>query len=71
MRIICDYCSLPISGAVKREAGNFNLHPDCPAQGDKSAMHQSTAVSMLYQEFSIRALVGRNETATGDSSGMQ
>ena len=71
MRIICDYCSLPISGAVKREAGNFNVHPDCPAQEDKPAKHQSTAVSLPYQEFSIHGLVGRKETATGDSSGMQ
>jgi hypothetical protein len=70
MRIICDYCSLPIYGAVKRETGNFNVHPDCPAQGNKPAKHQSTAVSMLYQESSIHSLVSK-ETATGDLSGMQ
>ena len=35
MRIICDHCSLPISGSVKRVPGNFNLHPDCQTQLDK------------------------------------
>jgi hypothetical protein len=29
MRIFCDHCSLPISGTVKKIAGNINLHPEC------------------------------------------
>lgn len=44
MRIICDHCSRPISGTVKRVAGNFNLHPDCLAQLGKEAKDESTAV---------------------------
>jgi len=55
MRIICDHCSRPISGTVKRVAGNFNLHPDCQAQLSKEA-RQATAVSCLSQEFSIGTL---------------
>ena len=55
MRIICDHCSRPISGTVKRLAGNFNLHPDCVAQLGKET-RQVTAVSRLSQEFSIGTL---------------
>jgi hypothetical protein len=29
MRIVCDHCSLPISGKVKKTSGNINLHPEC------------------------------------------
>jgi hypothetical protein len=32
MRIICDHCSRPISGTVKRTAEKLNLHPDCLAE---------------------------------------
>ena len=32
MRIICDHCSRPITGTVKRIAGNLNFHPDCLAE---------------------------------------
>jgi len=32
MRIICDHCSRPISGTVKKLTGNFNFHPDCLAE---------------------------------------
>ncbi|MBA2702987.1 MAG: hypothetical protein H0U60_03945 [Blastocatellia bacterium] len=35
MRIICDHCDHPISGAVKLLAGNLNLHPDCLAELSK------------------------------------
>jgi hypothetical protein len=55
MRIICDHCSRPISGTVKRLAGNFNLHPDCLTQLGKET-RQATAVSWLSQEFSIGTL---------------
>ena len=37
MRIICDHCSRPISGTVKKLAGNFNFHPDCLAELVKEA----------------------------------
>jgi len=56
MRIICDNCSRPISGAVKRLAGNFNLHPDCQAQLGKDTRRQSPAVLCWGQEPSIGAL---------------
>jgi len=32
MRIICDHCSRPISGTVRKTAGKLNLHPDCLAE---------------------------------------
>ncbi len=57
MRIICDHCSRPISGTVKRLAGNFNLHPDCMAQLGTEAKHEATADSWQSQESSIGTLV--------------
>lgn len=65
MRIICDHCSRPISGIVKREAGNFNLHPDCLTQLGKQAKHESTAVSWRSQMSSVSALVDWKGTLTG------
>ncbi len=59
MRIICDNCSRPISGLVKRLAGNFNLHPDCLAQLGRETKHGSNAVPRPCQESSIGALVER------------
>ena len=56
MRIICDHCSRPISGTVKRLAGNFNLHPDCLVQLGKETRRQATAVEWCSQEFSIGTL---------------
>jgi hypothetical protein len=56
MRIICDHCSLPISGTVKRLAGNFNLHPDCLAYLGKETRRELTAVSGQSQEPSIGTL---------------
>ena len=57
MRIICDHCSRPISGTVKRLAGNFNLHPNCRlAQLGKETRPQATAVSWRSQESSIGTL---------------
>ncbi len=42
MRIICDHCNRPISGTVKKLAGNFNLHPDCLAYLGKETRRQPT-----------------------------
>jgi hypothetical protein len=36
MRIVCDHCSLPISGTVKKTTGNMNLHPECPTRPSKN-----------------------------------
>ncbi len=49
MRIICDHCSRPISGTVKRLAGNFNFHPDCMLNSVKK-QSMNTAVSWRSQE---------------------
>ena len=69
MRIICDHCSRPISGTVKREAGNFNLHPDCPAQLDNQAKHESTALSCLSHESLANALVPWKENQRAIQAG--
>ena len=42
MRIICDHCSLPIAGTVKRLAGNLNLHPQCLTEPRKEAKRESS-----------------------------
>lgn len=45
MRIVCDYCSYPISGAVKKIAGNINLHPEClpgPSQKEQGKVIDGT-----------------------------
>jgi hypothetical protein len=70
MRIICDHCSFPISGTVKRVAGNFNLHPDCLAQLSKEAKHDSTGVSCRNQEPSVGTLVEWKGTVPGVSREM-
>lgn len=61
MRIICDHCSLPISGTVKRLAGTFNLHPECLAQLGKDPKRESTADSWQSQESSIGILLEGEE----------
>ena len=49
MRVICDHCSLPIAGTVKRLAGNLNLHPQCLAEPQKEAKRESaTFRAALY-----------------------
>ena len=53
MRIICDHCSQPISGTVKRLAGNFNLHPDCLAQLGKGPKREAAVDSWQSQESSM------------------
>ncbi|MBA3355730.1 MAG: hypothetical protein H0U18_07285 [Pyrinomonadaceae bacterium] len=65
MRIICDHCSRPISGTIKSEPGNFNLHPDCLTQLGKQAKHESTAVSWRSQKSSVSALLDWQGTVTG------
>jgi hypothetical protein len=55
MRIICDHCSQPISGTVKRVAGNFNFHLVCAEVG-KEAKQESTVPSWR-QESSASALI--------------
>jgi hypothetical protein len=71
MRIICDHCSLPISGTVKRLAGNFNLHPDCLAQLGKDPKRESTADSSQSQESSIGTLLEWRGTSSGVSREMK
>jgi hypothetical protein len=71
MRIICDHCSRPISGTVKRLAGNFNLHPDCLTYLGKQTRHQSTAVSLRSQEASICTLEEWKRSAPGVSREME
>jgi hypothetical protein len=67
MRIICDHCSRPISGAVKRLAGNFNLHPDCLVLLGKDPKHESTAASWQSLEFSTGTLAEWREAVPGAS----
>jgi hypothetical protein len=62
MRIICDYCSRPISGTVKRMVGNFNIHPECLAQLVKQVNHEPTASSWRRQDRSLRDFVGYGNT---------
>ena len=50
MRIICDHCDNPISGTVRRLAGNLNLHPDCLVQLGKDRSDQSTELSYWSYE---------------------
>ncbi len=56
MRIICDHCDRPISGTVKRLAGNFNLHPDCMAELAKETKQKPNMVSFRVQKSSVSAL---------------
>lgn len=45
MRIICDQCGYPVSGTVKRTAGNLNLHPECLVQLGRETSHELTAAT--------------------------
>jgi hypothetical protein len=72
MRIICDHCNRPISGTVKRLAGNFNLHPDCLAYLGEQTRRQSTAVSWgSCQEASIGTLEEWKGSVSGVSHKME
>ena len=59
MRIICDHCGYPVTGTVKRTAGNLNLHPDCLAQLGEEAKPELTAVSWRSGESSVSMLLER------------
>jgi hypothetical protein len=61
MRIICDHCIRPISGTVKRLAGNFNLHPHCLTQLGKEPKPGSNAFSWRNQESSRGPLMEESE----------
>ncbi len=62
MRIICDYCSHPVSGAVKRTAGNFNLHPACLDQLIHETRPELTTESLYCQNSSISpVLMGKTK----------
>ena len=67
MRIICDHCSQPMYGTVKRVTGNFNLHPDCLAQLDRQAKHESTKVAWQSQEPAVSVFGDWKATVTGTS----
>jgi hypothetical protein len=71
MRIICDHCNQPISGTVKRLAGNFNLHPECMAELGKDPKRESTAVSWQSQESSIGTLLEWRGSVPGFSREME
>jgi hypothetical protein len=56
MRIICDHCSQPVSGTVKRVPGNLNLHPDCLAHLRDEATQELMTLSPRRQELSFNPL---------------
>ena len=62
MRIICDHCVRPISGTVKRLAGNFNLHPDCLVELGKDPRPRSKAVTRCSTESSMGPSLDKSET---------
>jgi hypothetical protein len=60
MRIICDHCDDPITGTVRRLAGNLNLHPDCLVQLGKAQRDHSTEVSYWsYEPPNSRSTEGK------------
>ncbi len=71
MRIICDHCSRPISGTVKRLAGNFNLHTDCLAELGKDPRRESTAASLQSLESSNGTLLEWRGTSSRVSREMK
>jgi hypothetical protein len=62
MRIMCDHCSRPISGTVKRIAGNLNFHPDCLAElVEEGTKPESTDGAFLGREnHAVRTGVNEN-----------
>ncbi len=62
MRIICDHCSHPISGTVKRVPGNLNLHPECLARLGNESKQELTAESWRSGEPSVSMLLKSKET---------
>ena len=59
MRIICDHCSNPVSGTVKRTPGNLNFHPECLAQLANELKPELTAVSWRSGDSSVSMLLER------------
>lgn len=57
MRIICDHCGQPISGTVKRVAGNLNFHLFCTTEVSREAKQESTTISGRCQEASVSTLM--------------
>jgi hypothetical protein len=53
MRIICDHCGYPVSGAVKKTAGKLNLHPECLVQLGREAHQAFARVSWQSGEQSM------------------
>ena len=62
MRIICDHCGYPVSGAVKKAAGNLNLHPECLVQLGREAHQAFARVSWQSGERSMSMLLERKGT---------
>jgi len=62
MRIICDHCGYPVSGAVKKTPGNLNLHPDCLVQLGRETNQALTRVSWQSGESSVSMLLERKGT---------
>lgn len=62
MRIICDHCGQPISGAVKRMPEHLNFHPECLVETDKGTEHEATPAAWMSQEGSVSGWMedGRN-----------
>jgi hypothetical protein len=62
MRILCDRCSRPISGTVKKIAGSFNFHPNCFAALVKEGIsYEPTDASFPGREnYEARTGVNRN-----------
>lgn len=67
MRIICDYCSKPVSGTLKRIPGSLNLHPECLAQLAKEREPELTAVSWRSGESAVSMLLKRKGNESGPS----
>ncbi len=65
MRIICDHCSNPVSGTVKRIPGSLNLHPECLAQLGKDTQPELTAISWRSGASSVSMLLERKGTEPG------
>ena len=56
MRILCDRCSHPISGTVKKIARSLNFHPNCFAELVKEGIkYEYTVIKGLM-------IVGRRNT---------
>lgn len=65
MRIICDHCSKPISGTIKRIPGSLNLHPECLAQLGEETKPELTAISWRSGESAVSMLLERKGTEKG------